>query len=369
MAIFTKLAFVTISLSGTVARAADTCSDEVAELKKQLAAARASLESCTQKPISVVSAATGAYSLGADAVNHLLDKTNVDEQLSGMVADGFGKAKLMSASVADKVMSVDYAGYVKELKSHDLYQTHVEKNLRPVVDQYVSPALEKASAQVGPAFESAKVASHQAFDTVSEHAPKRLDEAGLYIDRVLDPVFDALAKVTPGFVGSYPTNRVDRVIFILLGCFVTYHLIALTLWILRINVRLAMISLRVAKKLLYIAIMLPLRIVGFAFWICTGFYCCGLCRRKSSQTKKGDDAKASKEKDGLTVTVDEIKKLLDNAKKEKKLEAGVKQLLTLMKNGKPMTGPKNLAGKKVSKDVLTKAVGQFKELDAKKLGL
>eukprot|EP00928_Gymnodinium_smaydae_P080905 TRINITY_DN64508_c0_g1_i1.p1 TRINITY_DN64508_c0_g1~~TRINITY_DN64508_c0_g1_i1.p1 ORF type:complete len:369 (+),score=112.20 TRINITY_DN64508_c0_g1_i1:104-1210(+) len=365
---FTKIAVVGLICHAASGKNSDaSCSDEVAQLKKDLAAAKASLASCKSEPLSVVSAASGAYSFGADVVGNLLEKTSVDEQVADIVSDGLGKAKTAGAGVADTVMSVDYAGYVNKLKSHELYKTHVEKHLQPVLDQYVHPALEKAKSHVGPSLESVKTAGNQAFGMASEQAPKAFEQAGSQANSVLSKAFEKLAQVFPGYAGSFPESLMDRVLFLFLGTFLTYHLLMLALWALRINVKLAGVCMKLAKFAFFLAVTLPFRIVGFFFWIGTGFYCCGLCRRKAK--KVAEESSSATAKGEKPATVDELKKLLDNAKKEKKLEAAVKQLLSLAKGGKAMTAPKNMEGKKVTKEILKQAVGKFKELDAKKLGL
>eukprot|EP00928_Gymnodinium_smaydae_P081020 TRINITY_DN64600_c0_g1_i1.p1 TRINITY_DN64600_c0_g1~~TRINITY_DN64600_c0_g1_i1.p1 ORF type:complete len:375 (+),score=121.79 TRINITY_DN64600_c0_g1_i1:72-1196(+) len=371
-----RLAKVAASAAAVLAASATAekggaCSEEVAQLKRQLAEAQRSAASCgaAAQPISVMDAAAGVYDLGAESVGRLLEKTTMDEHIAGIVSDGVAKAKTAGAGVAEKVMAVDYASYVKDLQSHDLYQKHVEKHLRPVMDQYVSPALEKASAQVGPAFEAAKAASQKAYGSLSEQAPGHFEKVGGAVDGALDRLFDALAGIAPSRAGSLPAGRMDRVLFLLLGGFLAFHLLGLTAWALRLHLRFAGLALRVARWLVFFAVTLPFRLLGLVLRLGTCCYCCGLCGRKSKKAEAAIATNAKNKEDGPMATVEEITRLLENAKKEKKLEAGVKQLLNLAKSGKAMNGPKSMAGKKVSKESLTKAAAKFKELDAKKLGL
>merc|ERR1711879_996528 len=161
--------------------------------------------------------------------------------------------------MADRVMSVDYAGYVKDLKANELYQTHLQKHVAPVFD-YVGPALETASVHVGPALETAKSASQAALNTVSEHAPKHLEAATSRAGGLLDSIFGALARVFPKYKSSLPTNSVDRIIFLFLGAFLIYNLFKASLLLFRLNIKIAFVLLRIARKLFYLVVMLPLKI-------------------------------------------------------------------------------------------------------------
>merc|ERR1711970_586666 len=109
--------------------------------------------------------------------------------------------------------------------------------------------------------------------------------------------------------------------------------------------------------MLWISLKLPYKIVSttlsWLLFFATGFYCCGLCRRRSKANKgaKGKGAKTAdakgqeangkeangkeasgKESSDPYITQDEVAKLLDQAQKQGKLQAAAVQFSNFAQN-------------------------------------
>lgn len=368
---------------------------------KHLDQAKADLETCKTRAaaeppaqvVSIVGAAKAAWGVASNGVTQLLDQTEVDEQLYEQATKHYGTAKDLASDLVEKARAVDYASLAQEVQKHELYTTHVSPNLEKVTtalkphwDQHAAPLLEKVQEQATPVLKQAQehydVASKkvqeevvpvltkqstQALDTISE-APVHLEKASSSLDKLIDPVFAFLAKLSPSHAGSLPTGVVDRILFLLLCTFFGYQLFFVFRRSFVVTLKLTRLSVKVNWTLFRWLLLKPLRLFFKVFWLCvwfgTFFHCCGLCtRRKATNGKTNGNGQAP------AATLEELEGLMEQAKKEKKLEAAAKELVKLMKSAKPLSTPKKMKGKVVTKEVLTKAVAKFKDLNASKLGL
>jgi hypothetical protein len=318
----------------------------------------------------------------------LLAQTTLDEQLAEKLSTHYGQAKDFTYDALDKVSSADYAKHLETLKSHEVYVTHIAPHVdtatkvaQPYIDEYVNPAMEKANTYIAPALKTAKddilpkLASggSQALDSLSQ-APQHLEKAGSFLDRILDRIFEKAARIAPKKADVLPTSTIDRLLWLFFTVWFSYHLFFLVKFLLRVCLYLTGTSVKLTVSTIRVA-MIPVKIVrmllGLWLWLGTCFYCCGLCRRKKAVADLSKKAE-KQQKNGSTAsppdaTVAEVVALLEKGKKENKLEAAAKQLVSILKKDKPMTAPANMVGRKLTKDVVAKALGKFKELDAKKL--
>lgn len=88
--------------------------------------------------------------------------------------------------------------------------------------------------------------------------------------------------------------------------------------------------------------------------------------------KKCADAKAEpKNTNGKKqpATLKELVQMLEKSQEKGKLSDGATRLAAAAKDGKALQAPEDMKGKVVTKDVLKKALGNFKDVDMKKLGL
>jgi len=348
---------------------------------------------------SPVGAATQAWKLGKKGVHELLDKISVDEKFVHAAAVVVRKAGDLTAGIWEKASNVNYASYMQAIKTNEIYLTriapHIDaaaKKAEPFMNQYVGPAVEhagKACAAAAKTIEKdvlpvLKQKSVQAAGMIYE-APNYLGAAQSWLDQLTAPMFDAFARVAPEYASAMPEHPVDRVIFLFVSLFFGYHLFVLMLRLGRIVVFLARLCFKIFWAIVRFFVLLPLRVAlkmcGIFLWFGTCFCCCGLCRRKRNveklkveATRQTDESNAKMEAkqsgatpkaSGTLATVDEVVKLLELGKKDKKLESAAKQLASLVRSGKALSSPKSMAGKTVTKDVFTKAVGKFKELNIK----
>lgn len=381
---------------------------ENARLKRELADLR---EKCgvAAEPFSFFGAAKRSWGIGGEVVQHLLGQTEVDDKLAETAAVHYGKAKALTADVVDKVSSVDYANLHKDLQAHPVYVQHVAphvetvaKTAQPYVDQYVSPALEKANVHLEPALKTAKETfsaaekkiredvvpelkrqGSKAYDTVAD-APTHVEKAQSALHNLVSPVFDTVHRVAPEHSKELPRHPVDRLLLLIVCLFVAYHLLfwhfralKITYFLTKLAVKLTWLVFRMCMIPFYVA----WRIFCFFVWVFTLFGCCGkvggrskakeLATAAEKQGKKNGSGKEEPKTNGsaATTTAAEISDLLEAAKKEGKLEAAAKELVKKVKSGQALTAPKKLKDKKVTKDACTKAFAKFKELDTKKLGL
>lgn len=359
----------------------------MSRLEKELAEAT----KVAAEPFSFVETATKAYTAGADAADYVLH-TSAGERLVKLGGPFLQKADVLARSIVSKVTSANYTEYIEVTKTSDAYLTHVAPRvekattvMKPHWDQYGRPALEQG-ARAYESFQqrvlpSVKTVTIKGLDIV-KGLPQMMQGVSVHLDPVIVRIFDAIGRIVPrALIGSVPNGNIDRLIFLFLFGFFGFHFL-LALWKL---VRLTLFLTRIAWVLFRFCVLLPLMIIRrvFAFVVCvgTGCYCCGLCRRRKSAkdlaTKAGMHSNGTSGTDGasaskgvaILATVAEVQRLLELAKKEKRLEAAAKQLASMVKSGKVMSAPKNMAGKTITKDAVVKAVANFKELDVKKLNL
>jgi hypothetical protein len=379
-----------------VATPAEQCNPaEIAQLKEEIAELKSKLATSTEddsQSFSVVGATKKVVGLGGAITEHLLAQTTIDEQVLGHIET----AKSFASKSADQIYSVDYDGYVQKAKT--TMAPHLDTAAtaaKPIMEQYVNPAWDKASVHLEPAMKKVrdtydthlkpvqdnvlpalKRSSSQAFDAIAE-SPKHVEKAHSVVGDVMARVFDSLARVAPAHAKSLPTDPMDRLLTLLLAAFVIYNLFFVFLRLARWTFYLVRLKLKIAFKG---GVVFPLKTLRMALrtflFFATGFYCCGLCRsKKSAQANKVDktdkageaDAKKEPKKKGTPASAAELAELLTLAQKEKKLEAAAQNLAKLEKNGTVMSNPKHMAGKTVTKEALKKAIGKFKELDIKKL--
>lgn len=349
---------------------------EVASLKKQLAAAgSASAVQCSSA--SVFDAVSMTSNMAGDVITHLLKQTDLDDKVVSVVSEQAGAAKAMGAKVVDQISahpcgSMSYDSCSKHITGHDLYKTHVAphvKTLTPIAQPYI----DQASVHVNPVLASASKAYGDAAPTVRQHSTLAWGHASTLaskvpelLHKVVDPVFVAFTAATPKHGKSLPKDPIDRLLLICFVAFVAYN----SFFVFRI---VWWIGMRLLVIVLSLFVKLPLKLTkmwfSWGFFFGTGFYVCGLCRPKKSSSKKVADAKAAPKSTSKPATVEELGAMLQKAHEKGKLNDGVTRLVTAAKTGKPLSAPEEMKGKPVNKDVLKKALGKFKEVDIKKLGL
>jgi len=365
--------------------------EETKSLRDQLAAVQEKLKTdkakkpCTpDEEFSVLSvfSKTGSIALGVS--EHLLQLTTFDEKVVAAVAS----AKVHVSNVKSQIASVDYKGYVNNVKTHPAYLTHIAPHVS-TVSTLLAPHMETAQLHLNPLFKAAQThyataaaalekdvfpalrqRSSQAYSAVSE-SPQHLSHLNAKLGEVLDPVFKATATAAPKQSSFLPKQPVDRLLLLLTIVLFLYIFAKIAVKTGALVAKVILLLLRVA---LWIPIKLSLRIVGFSFFLATGFYCCGLCRRKKAPVEKTNKAEAKKAekvdaKKGAEASVAEVTKILEDSKQEGSLPARAKKLAAVAKSGKPSNGIKSIEGKEVSKETLKKALSKFKEVNVKELGL
>lgn len=359
-------------------------------LRAQLEAAQATAgQSCSaDQRISVLGAVSKTGSIAGDVFNHLLQKTDIDEKVVSTVTGHVEAAKVLKTQVYDQITAhpcgSDYNECVKNITGSAVYMTHVAPHVKSLTIG-AQPYMDSARVYVAPAFESAlKTAEHVEIhvvptvkqrlslvhDQISEIAsktPEHFKSLKGHLHNLIDPIFVAFGTASPQHGDIIPHDAMDRLLLLCVYAVVGYYWLRLA----------SFIGWYLARILLKCGFHLPLWITkmsfSWGFWFGTGFYVCGLCRRrrKATQTnveptKKGD-AKANGEV--KPVQVDELVKMLKKAEDKGKLNDGVARLATAAKSGKPLQGPEDMKGKRVAKDVLKSALSKFKSVDIKKLGL
>lgn len=250
--------------------------------------------------------------------------------------------------------------------------------------QYVNPALDTAKAHITPAYETAvdaasthlptlKKAGSQAWESVMD-TPRHADVAKAHLEKVLDPVFLALGKASPAHRDALPKHPVDRLLMLLLAVVAALVLLKFSFRSLKITLRLSRFAAKVVRFFTKLPLWIAFKALAWSFWVATGFYVCGLCkRRKAAKVAEKAPAKAKEAKGGAQAkgpaSVADLQRMLEASKQKGKLQDGVKSLSTSAKTGKPLSVPKDMEGMHVTKDTLKKALGKFKEVDIKKLGL
>lgn len=375
---------------------------QVKSLETQLQAAT-SPECHAEHAFSAIQIASKSFDIASDMVNNLLETTDLDNRVIDASSRHFGTAKSLAGNAKEKLTSVDYKSYADaalNFKSHPMYATHVApkvdtvyKAFEPHVNQYVKPNWEKAMVYAVPAAASVKDICGKATEAVKKDVLPKLQETSSqaygaisngsqHIGKLsallqigLNPVFGLIAKIAPKREHQLPENPLDRIILLLVIMLLTYHSC-------KIGARVFMVSLRIARMLLQTiikyAVILPLKLVAkvLNLFLCvsTGFYCCGLCRRKKAKSNAAESPAKNQKGDKSSkpvphATAEEVTRILEKAKKEGKLQEGVKMACKLAKEKHPFKAPKDLEGKLLTKDVLVKALGKFKEIEVKKLDL
>jgi len=362
---------------------------EVESLRQQLADAQSQSGSCPSQEFSVVDAVSKGFRIGGDVVQHLLDQTTVDEKVVDAVSGHVEAAKTFGGKVVDQIAShpcsSDYNECVKTVTSSPVYKTHLAAHVdtvmtaaKPHLDAaqpHVDTALEKARTAYASSVETATLVRQKSSDAL-EQASTIASKSPEYLHNVLDPAFSTLKKASPKHHHVLPKKPLDRLL--LLCCIVVF---IYSFWFVpRIGLMLVRFALSLAIAL---GIKVPLKVTkavaSWSFFFGTGFYVCGLCRRRKAAEEKKDkksaDAKSEPKKNGASngaskpATEKEIVDLLEKTKQKGKLNDGVTRMVTAAKSGKALQAPDDMKGKEVKKDVLKKALAKFKEVDIKKLGL
>jgi len=345
---------------------------------------------------SVIGMASAYTGMAGDAVQHLLDQTDLDERAYRHASD----THVMVRDALGMVSSMDLKEFMDKLYKHELYITNiapvidtVSAQSQPYIEQYVTPLLEKARPHVdtlrataGPAMTTAQETLTQ---VTEQHIPAARDAGskalssipGIVSDQVgtakerlaclMAPVFSFLEKVSPKSRTILPKSTVDRVLLLICSFFVLLYGFYVMKFSLKITIKVTWFSL---SKALLLTVKLPLRLaimaISWGLYFLTCFGCCGLCRRKKKTAVNGkaDQKKAEQKK----ATAEEIVELLKRANEKKKLESAVKVFCGVAGKGTTMDAKKFgdvVDGKTLDKDVLRKAASTFKELDLKKFGL
>jgi len=361
---------------------------EVESLRKQLATASGTCSS--KQEFSVLDIVSKSSSITGDVVQHLLQQTDVDDKVASVVSAQMEAARAFGSKVVDQISahpcSSDYTECLKTITSSPTYKTHLAAHVdtlttaaQPHADSvkpHMDTALKTVKTAYGSALEVARVVrekSGAALDHVSTLAGKTPD----HLDSLLDPAFVALKKASPNHHHVLPKKPVDRLLLICIFLLFVYNF-----WfVVRIGTKLFTLASKLAIK---IGIKLPFKVAtttaSWSFFFGTGFYVCGLCRKrkaadaktnkKSSDKKSADaDAKSEPKKGSKPATEKDLVQMLDKAKEKGKLNDGVQRLVDASKSGKPLQAPEEMKGKDVKKDVLKKALAKYKEIDMKKLGL
>mmetsp|Transcript_58277 Transcript_58277/g.161119 ORF Transcript_58277/g.161119 Transcript_58277/m.161119 type:complete len:437 (-) Transcript_58277:107-1417(-) len=394
---------------------------EIQQLRGDLEAARATTQD-KQEPadlaqqcaaqgheLSVLGAVSKTGSIAGGVLQHLLEQTSLDDQVVDAVSGHVGAAKDFTVDVVGQLAKVDYNEYVKNLTQHEIYVSHVApavgkvaQGAQPYMDLYVSPALESAKVYTNPALATAKETYANAAKTVEadvlpalkrsssqamSEVPRLLSLLRARLGVLLEPPFAIAAKAAPRHAAALPKSPVDRLLAICCLALFAYYAARVGLIALRLAMRMAFRSAWLVFKL---AVALPLllmrKLLSYSLWLATGFYCCGLCGRRGKRAQRlaGEAKKQAAATNGnavpaksasgppAKVTAAELAQALEAGKKKGKLEATAKLLVGMAGTGKPTSGkdlPENVRGKLLEKDLLKKALGKFKELDFKKLGL
>lgn len=372
-------------------------SAEVTSLRAKLDEATRQLEEAKAKPekdeapskLSVLEALTAAYDIASDAASGFGTSAAREEMLVKFNAH-LGAAVELARAGWEKVPPLNHTDLIEKVKSHEVYKEHLAPHVEKATlaaDPAMRLATEKAEPMLIKAREAYAVAhenvmpvlkkgSTMALEHVTE-APKRLNFLSAALGKMLSPIYDKLAKLSPRHAARLPEHPVDRLLLIIVALVVAWNVFKVLRFAVKVFLWLAW---RLFKFTLRFAIKLPFKIMRMVFslffWFATGFYCCGLCRRKRKVEDLKDKSKNnsngnSNVKNGApkNATVAEATQLLETAKKEKKLQDGAKKLAAMAKSGKPISQPKSMEGKVLTKETLKQALSKFKEVDQKKLDL
>jgi len=333
-----------------------------------------------------------------------LQQTDLDEKIVAKVGAQVGTARgaagKMASNIKERIQSVNYTDVMDRVSSSKAYQsvseTMAEKtqSLRPHFDKarvHLEPAFAKAQDLAGPALAKAQpaweMARNKAVDTyvrgaaaVQTHVLPVLKRGGSsafdqgsavglsQLEKLMTPIFDAVAQAAPDQAETLPTHPVDRLLFLVVGVVLAFYSLYFIRSSLRIVLRLTAKTSWMSLKLFRLIVMIPLRIVLYlmdlVWWVATLFYCCGLLRKNKKAGKLAAKAKKQEKKNGdsgdkaenkaETVTAAECQTLLEAAQKKKKLDEGAQQLAKFVKQNKPMTAGA-VQGKILTKEVFLQA--------------
>jgi hypothetical protein len=251
---------------------------------------------------------------------------------------------------------------------------------------FAQPYVDKARVHVDPALESASKGYSTAAKALEEHVPKLKQKSALaisqvsdaassapgHLNKVLDPAFGAFSTAFPQHRSILPEDPVDRLLVLIVFLFFVYNFFFIARFFLRIALRIASLVLRIAIGLgIKVPFKLTTSAMSWGFFFGTGFYVCGLCRRrknaKGNSVPAEADAKAEPKKKAA-ATVAELVTMLKKAEEKGKLDDGVARLASACKNNKELQ-VEGSKGKVVQKDELKKALAKFPKVDVKKLSL
>jgi len=357
---------------------------EVDALKKQLAAADG--KQCASAPeFSVMGAFSKTSSMAGDVIQHLLQQTELDDQVVSVVSAQAEAARSLTSNIVDQITThpcaSNYDECKKQIAASPIYKTHVAQHMDTLTTA-AQPHLESARVYVNPALESAMQAYGSATGTLdiqatvtqsatvaSGHASRFGSGIRTLLHSLLNPVFDALSTASPHNRGILPKDPVDRLLFACLLFFIGYNFFFVVRYISFVLV------MPVTRLLIKLGFTVPWKLtkmwLSWGFWFGTGFYVCGLCKKRKAAAGKSADAKAEPKKNGATkpATETELVQMLEKAKAKGKLTDGVARLVSAAKSGKALQSPEEMKNKQITKDVLKKALSKFTEVDIKKCGL
>lgn len=376
-------------------------------LQKQLETVKE--EGLEGKRISLTKFGSQCASLSNDVMQHVLKSTDLDEKIvhhSSKIVDHISNtaaaARSGAISLKNKISSVNYTDHYVRLQSStavrsliqksEFVQPHVDKAIekaRPILDKVKNacqpviekaepfltkakdicrPVLEKASTKCATVLETVQEAVVPAMQAGSSQVFNSATGAGSTLDRIVAPVFEKAGVVAPQHLDTLPQHPVDRVLFLLAFVVFTYYTMYLSLFSLRVALKFlgktTLMSFFIFRIVVIAPLLLLKKIVSFLFWFATGFYCCGLCSsRKSQSTPVKSQKQGQKEKAKATfITPAELEKVLNSQKKGDMKDKAVTLLASHAKSGKPLDKKfKQFEGNMISKDVLSQT--------CKKLGI
>jgi len=356
---------------------------EVESLRKQLAAASSGAAAGQHCEISVMAAVSKSSSIASDAMQNLLSKTEIDEKVVAAVTGHVKAASELKAKVVDQVAlhpcgSADYSKCINHITSSPIYETHIAPHMKTLTSA-AAPHVKTLTTAATPAIETATKAYTGVAETVQvQVVPSLKQNANLAMDHMsstvassiptlLDQLFAGFSAAAPQHTQALPKDPVDRVLLIVL----TLVLANTLFFVIRCLFWVAMGL--ICRLLVPLGVKLPLKLtkmtLSWGFFFGTGFYVCGLCRKRKGASKKCADAKAEPKAKKQPATLKELVSMLEKSKEKGKLSDGATRLAAAAKDGKALQAPEDMKGKVVTKDVLKKALGNFKEVDMKKLGL
>jgi hypothetical protein len=356
---------------------------EITQLQEQKIVLESQLQQAAQgKRISLVDFSAQVCGVTSDLASSALESTSADEAILQHLSTVHRVSKDTAINVASRVVegvtSIDYGAHWHMVKESDVAKTlrqksamlhpHVAK-LQPIVSQVhtmiqptmekVQPVVEACKPYVTQAVNKCTTVLQTAHSFAEENVFSEMHSRSSQVFRSLlakavDPVFHHFSKLAPQHEPLFPTDPVDRglLIFVILICIYNglYFLQFCLKWCVRILRRSTLLSFGVFRFAVWLPLKVLLKLVGFVWWVATGFYCCGLCsRRKKSNPKSQANGKA----DGRSIiTVEEAVRMLKTAKEKNNINKALKVLAGNVKSGDPMKQPKTVEGKCLTKAVL-----------------